>query len=122
MCLTEETAGKVRARAVLEAANGPTTPAAKPSCANAASPSFPDILANSGGVIASYVEWRQAKSGSMTRAEETYETIAEQMNEAFRKVQEMAQAREVSYRIAAQAVAVAELIATMRDRGWIPGS
>ncbi len=119
--LTEETAGQVRARAVLEAANGPTTPAGEAVLRARGIPVIPDILANSGGVIASYVEWRQAKSGSMTRAEETYETIGEQMDEAFAKVLEMARGREVSYRVAAQAVAVRELIATMQDRGWIPG-
>ena len=81
---------------------------------------MPDILANSGGVIASYMEWRQARSGAMGRAEETLNTIAERLDAAFHGVIATASERQVTYRMAAQIAAVGELIATMRDRGWIP--
>ena len=118
--ITAENAARLRAQVVIEAANGPTMPEGEAVLLRRGIPLLPDILANSGGVIASYVEWRQAKSGAMTRAEETYQTVAEQMEAAFARVQEFAAQRAVPYRIAAQAVAVAELIATMRDRGWIP--
>jgi glutamate dehydrogenase/leucine dehydrogenase len=118
--ITEENAGAVSARLVVEAANGPTTPGGEAILNARGIPIIPDILANSGGVIASYVEWRQAKSGAMTKAEETYETITEQLESAFARVRAMARERKVTDRIAAQAVAVAELIATMKDRGWIP--
>jgi glutamate dehydrogenase/leucine dehydrogenase len=57
----------------------------------------------------------------MTRAAETYETVGEQLEHAFSRVREVAEQRKVAERLAAQAVAVEELIATMRDRGWIPG-
>ena len=113
-------AARVSARLVLEAANGPTTPEAETILAGKGITIVPDILANSGGVIASYVEWHQAKSGSMTKAEETYQTIAEQVGLAFHRVRRLAEERGISDRLAAQAVAVEELIATMRDRGWIP--
>jgi glutamate dehydrogenase (NAD(P)+) len=118
--LHAENAGQVSARLVLEAANGPTTPEAEAVLAGRGIRVVPDILANSGGVIASYVEWHQAKSGSMTKAEETYQTIAEQLGMAFHRVRELADERRIRDRLAAQAVAVNELIATMRDRGWIP--
>ncbi len=120
--ITEANAPRVHARMVIEAANGPTTPGGEAVLRQRGIPLLPDILANSGGVIASYVEWRQAKSGAMTRAEETYQTVAEQMDAAFAHVQETARVRGVPYRLAAQAVAVEELIATMRDRGWIPAA
>jgi glutamate dehydrogenase/leucine dehydrogenase len=118
--LTEENAGAVSARLIVEAANGPTTPGGERVLNERGIPIVPDILANSGGVTASYVEWRQAKSGAMTKAEETYATVAEQLEAAFHGVREVAKTHRVSDRVAAQVVAVGELIATMRDRGWLP--
>ena len=118
--ITAENADRLRARLVIEAANGPTTPEGEAALHARGIPIVPDILANSGGVVASYVEWRQAKSGSMTKARETYQIVAEQLESAFLQVREFASARGVPDRVAAQAVAAQELIATMRDRGWIP--
>jgi glutamate dehydrogenase (NAD(P)+) len=118
--ITEENADKVSARLVVEAANGPTAPAGEKILNARGIPIIPDILANSGGVTASYVEWRQAKSGAMTRAEETYATVAEQLEAAFHRVREAATSYSVTDRVAAHVVAVGELIATMRDRGWLP--
>jgi glutamate dehydrogenase/leucine dehydrogenase len=56
----------------------------------------------------------------MTRAEETYATVAEQLEAAFYRVREIVKTRHVTDRVAAHVVAVGELIATMRDRGWLP--
>ena len=66
------------------------------------------------------MEWRQAKSGAMTKAEETYATVAEQLEAAFHRVREVAEKHRVADRVAAQVVAVDELTATMKDRGWLP--
>jgi glutamate dehydrogenase/leucine dehydrogenase len=118
--VTEEIAQKVAARLVVEAANGPTTASGEKILNARGIPIVPDILANAGGVTASYVEWRQAKSGAMTKAEETYDTVAEQLEVAFHRVREVAAKHQVTDRIAAQVVAVGELVATMRDRGWLP--
>ncbi|MFB3882947.1 MAG: Glu/Leu/Phe/Val dehydrogenase [Armatimonadota bacterium] len=118
--ITEHNAGRVSAKLVVEAANGPTTPAGEKILAARGVSLIPDILANSGGVIASYVEWRQAKSGAITRKEETYQTIAEQIDGAFRRVHLLGCDGRLGDREAAIAVAVDELVATMRDRGWIP--
>jgi len=118
--LTEENAGRVHARLVVEAANGPTTAGGEAVLTGRGITVVPDILANSGGVVASYVEWHQAKSGSITKEAETYQTIAEQLEGAFVRVRERARGQQVTQRLAAQAAAVEELIATMRDRGWIP--
>jgi glutamate dehydrogenase/leucine dehydrogenase len=118
--ITEETAGKVAARLVVEAANGPTTAGGERILNARGIPIVPDILANAGGVTASYVEWRQAKSGAMTKAAETYDTVAEQLEAAFHRVREVAVKHKVTDRVAAHVIAVGELIATMRDRGWLP--
>ena len=116
----EGNANAVSARLLVEAANGPTLPEAEAVLTARGIPLIPDILANSGGVVASYVEWHQAKSGAMTKKEETYQTVAEQLEAAFHKVQAAAAKHRVGNRVAAWVVAVDELIATMRDRGWIP--
>jgi len=118
--IDDHNAGDVAARIVVEAANGPITSAGETVLNTRGVPVIPDILANSGGVVASYVEWHQAKSGAMTRKEETYQTVAEQIEDAFHRVRRVAESRGVTDRVAALAVALEELIATMRDRGWIP--
>jgi glutamate dehydrogenase/leucine dehydrogenase len=118
--IDEHNAGEISARLVIEAANGPTTPAGESVLAGRGIPIVPDILANSGGVVASYVEWHQAKSGAMTKKEETYQTVAEQLEGAFNRVRSTACSRRITDRVAAWVVAVDELIQTMRDRGWIP--
>jgi len=118
--ITDRNASRVEAKLVVEAANGPITSGADQVLAARGIPVVPDILANSGGVIASYVEWRQAKSGAITRKEETYQAIAEQIGGAFHRVRQFACDRRITDREAALALAVGELVATMKDRGWIP--
>lgn len=118
--IDEHNAGEVSARLIIEAANAPTTPAGEAVLARRGIPIVPDILANSGGVVASYVEWHQAKSGAMTKKEETYQTVAEQLEAAFNRVRSTVCSRRITDRVAAWVVAVDELIRTMRDRGWIP--
>jgi glutamate dehydrogenase/leucine dehydrogenase len=119
--LNEKNAGRVSAKLVVEAANGPVTSAGEAVLNSRGIPIVPDILANSGGVIASYVEWRQAKSGAITKQEETYQTVADQIGGAFQSVRRLSAERRITDREAALALAVQELVATMRDRGWIPG-
>ena len=72
----------------------------------------------SGGVIASYIEWRQAKSGSLTEKSETYEAIEKQISKAFANVIDVAERENVSHRRAAHILAVDEVVQSMRDRGW----
>lgn len=117
--LNEANAGDIRASLVVEGANGPTTPAADDALWDAKLPIVPDVLANSGGVIASYVEWRKAKSGSITSAEETYDTIAGRIELAFRQVADLSRDRGIPMRLAAEIVACDELVRALHDRAWI---
>ncbi len=117
--LDENTARTVQARLVIEAANGPTTPAGQQALLAEGKKVVPDILANAGGVVASYVEWRQAKSGSLTQQHETYETVDEHIGDSFNRVLALAEQHSVSLRTAAEVLAVAEVVQTMRDRGWL---
>ena len=117
--ITEKNAADVKARAIIEGANGPTTKEADTILDEKGVIVIPDILANSGGVIASYVEWRRAKSGSITKSEETYRTVDNLITESFIDVMRMADEKSISYRNAAFALALREVIESMRDRVWI---
>ncbi len=117
--ITEENADDVRAKMIVEGANAPTTREADEILKGKGIPVLPDILANSGGVIASYVEWRRAKSGSITKIEETYETVDTLILESLDSVTKLARTEGVSYREAALALAVKHVIRAMEARGWI---
>jgi len=117
--LTESNADRVRAALIVEAANGPTTPGGDRALLEAGCPVVPDILANSGGVIASYVEWRNAKSGSITSRQETYDTIADRLTWAFGQVVSIARDKTLPLRLSAEIVACNELVRALHDRAWI---
>jgi glutamate dehydrogenase (NAD(P)+) len=117
--LTDANAADVHAKAVVEGANAPTTPEAAAILRRRGIPVVPDILANAGGVIASYVEWRKAKSGALTTREETFALIDERTEVAFRQMLAVAAEKGCSLRQACDVIAVQELVESMRDRGWI---
>ncbi|MHB0914011.1 MAG: Glu/Leu/Phe/Val family dehydrogenase [Armatimonadota bacterium] len=117
--LTPDVAAAMKAKLVIEAANDPTTPEADAILQERGIVAVPDILANSGGVIASYIEWRQGKSGSLTEKTETYHVIERQIKRAFGETTEVADRESVPQRLAAQILAVDEVVQSMRDRCWI---
>ncbi len=117
--LTGQNAAHVRAAAVVEGANGPTTPEGEAVLAELGIPVVPDVLANAGGVIASYVEWRKGKSGALTTRQETFELIDDRTDQAFGKMVQIAKGKGCSLRMACMAIAVQELVQSMRDRDWI---
>jgi len=117
--LNDATAANVRARLIVEGANSPTTPEADRVFADGGLPVVPDILANAGGVIASYIEWRNAKSGALTDRSEVFESLEKVIDRSFDEVCTLAKDRRISHRRAAECVAVGEVIAAMQDRNWI---
>jgi glutamate dehydrogenase/leucine dehydrogenase len=117
--VTAEIAERMRAKMIVEGANGPATPEGDSVLERRGIPAIPDILANAGGVVASYVEWRNAKSGSITDRTETYEVVVDRLTRAFDRVMEGVQRWKVSARTSAQALALEEVVEAMRDRGWI---
>jgi glutamate dehydrogenase (NAD(P)+) len=117
--LTESNAAGARASLVVEAANGPTTEAADEIIRDRGVPIVPDILANSGGVIASYLEWHKAKSGSITGRQETYDAVADRLTWAFERVTTVARDKSLPLRLAAEVVACDELVRALHDRAWI---
>jgi glutamate dehydrogenase (NAD(P)+) len=117
--LTAQNAGKIRAKYIVEAANAPTTDEAEAILKDRKITILPDILSNAGGVIASYVEWRKARSGSLTPREETYNVIDSVISDSFKEVVHVAEDLKIDYRKAAEVKAVSEVVATMKDRGWL---
>ena len=95
----------VRAKMVLELANGPTTLEADALFREQGIPVIPDILANSGGVATSYFEWYQNMHGERWTRDEVLGKLARIMEEAFASVEAARQQFGTTYRIAAYAVA-----------------
>jgi glutamate dehydrogenase/leucine dehydrogenase len=117
--IDEHTAQTVKAKLIVEGANGPTTAEGQAVLMSSGKKLVPDILANAGGVVASYVEWRQAKSGSLTQEHETYETVDQHIRGSFERVLAVANEKNMSLRTAAEVLSVSEVVQTMRDRGWL---
>lgn len=117
--ITKENAGDVKAKLIVEGANGPTTREADDILAKKGVSLAPDILANAGGVVASYDEWRKGKSGTRTKREETYASIKETLLDVFEEVLGYSSKEKISLRKAALALAATRLLDTMEGRGWV---
>ena len=101
--ITADNADSVRAKSVLEVANGPVAVEADEALADNGVTVIPDILANAGGVTVSYFEWVQNRSGLRWSAEEVRDRLEEQMVRETEHVWETAREHDVSLRTAAYA-------------------
>jgi len=113
-------AERLAAAVIVEAANGPTTVAAEPVLEKRAITVVPDILANAGGVTASYFEWAQAKQGFAWEEDLVAERLRKQMERAFEVVWDKAEILGVSLRRAAFAVALERVASAIQVRGLFP--
>ena len=104
--LTEDNAKDVRARFIVEAANGPTTPEADAIFNKKEVIVLPDILANAGGVTVSYFEWVQNQQYFRWDLGRVREELERTMTRGFDKVWSTAQEKKVSLRVAAYLVGI----------------
>jgi glutamate dehydrogenase (NAD(P)+) len=115
--ITSANAAKVKAKILVEGANGPTTAAADDILAENGVFVMPDILANAGGVTASYFEWVQDRQGYFWKESVVNEQLEHIMVSSFEDVVRYAETHHVNNRIAAYMLAIDRVAYTIRQRG-----
>ena len=118
--ITASNAGRIRARMVIEGANGPTTPAADDILQSRNILVLPDVIANAGGVTVSYFEWVQDFSSFFWDEEEINARLVKIMKHAFAGVWAVSQDQKVSLRTATFIVACKRILHTRELRGLYP--
>lgn len=99
--ITKDNADKIKAKVVIEMANGPVTPEAEEILTKRGIEIIPDILANGGGVVGSYFEWVQSLDQKYWGEEEVLKKIDEKLTEAFQRVAEARNEYKTTWRLAA---------------------
>jgi glutamate dehydrogenase (NAD(P)+) len=115
--ITSRNAEKIKARIIVEGANGPTTAVADEILADKRIFIVPDILANSGGVTASYFEWVQDRQGYFWKEAIVNEQLEQILRDSFDDVVRYAEAHNVNNRIAAYMLAIDRVAFTIKQRG-----
>ena len=118
--ITGRNASQVKAKMIVEGANGPTTPEADAILADSGVLVVPDILANAGGVIVSYFEWVQDLQFFFWEEEEVNERLQRIITGVFREVSRIAETEKVSLRQAAMLLAVRRVLDATNTRGIYP--
>jgi len=117
--ITEKNVNDIRAKLIVEEANGPTTPEADKIMHEKGIKIVPDVLANAGGVTVSYFEWVQNRMGYYWSDEEIDAKLKQVMVKAFKSVYEVAQQHQIDMRTAAYVAAVKKIVDAMQALGRI---
>ncbi|MGH3003285.1 MAG: Glu/Leu/Phe/Val family dehydrogenase [Gaiellaceae bacterium] len=118
--VTGANAAGLQCKLVVEGANGPTSVDGDRILAERGIPVLPDILTNAGGVTVSYFEWVQDLGRLFWDRDEIRRRLADKMADAFDRVWEVSQEREISLRDAALVAAIREVSAALEARGVYP--
>ncbi|MDB5929210.1 MAG: Glu/Leu/Phe/Val dehydrogenase, terminal protein [Polaromonas sp.] len=118
--ITAANAHRIKARMIIEGANGPTTPAADDILQERNVLVLPDVIANAGGVTVSYFEWVQDFSSFFWDEDEINARLVKIMKTAFAGVWQVAQEKKVSLRTATFIVACQRILHTRELRGLYP--
>jgi glutamate dehydrogenase (NAD(P)+) len=115
--ITSRNAGEIKAKIIVEGANGPTTAVADQILSDKHIFIMPDILANAGGVTASYFEWVQDRQGYFWKEAVVNERMEAILQSSFEDVLRYSEAHNVNNRIAAYMLAIDRVAITIRSRG-----
>jgi glutamate dehydrogenase (NAD(P)+) len=118
--VTEELAPHIRARIIVEGANGPTTPGADEILRDNGVTVLPDILANAGGVTVSYFEWVQGLENYFWDRKRVQDELQKVMDRAFDAVNAKADEADCDYRTAAYTIAISRVADACRLKGLFP--
>ena len=112
--ITEENAGRIKTKIILELANGPTTPQAEEILSKKGITVVPDVLANAGGVTGSYFEWKQNKERTKWTLEKYRAELEKTMRTEFNEVLRFSKEHKCIMRTAAYALALQRIEKAMR--------
>lgn len=115
--ITEENVHRIRAKAILEMANGPITPGADTILFQQGIHVVPDVLANAGGVIVSYFEWLQNLQDERWTEQEVFVKLENIMRRQFSNVWTIAQEKGVDLRTAAMMLGLGRIVEAMKEKG-----
>jgi len=118
--ITEKNASRIKAKVIVEGANGPTTPEADEILNDRGIFVVPDILANAGGVTVSYFEWVQNLQELIWSEEEVLDRLTRIMQKGFKEILEISVSKKIPMRTAALVLAIGRVAEATRLRGLYP--
>jgi len=115
--LTPERAKKMKAKIVLELANGPTTAEGEKILTEKGVTIIPDVLANAGGVVVSYFEWVQGQSGNLWESEEVQRRLQRLLTASYQDIRALMEQYGIGMRQAAYVLAISRIAKAVELRG-----